>query len=131
MAVTYEIHADRQLVVVTGAGILSYVDLVSLQHQLLGDTGFSPRFDRLLDFRLAKMPSTYGKHVTALADTVKYSAKLSSPGKTAVVASEASVYGLSRMFTTYTHDIEREYRVFRTLDEAAVWLGLEGWRGES
>ena len=43
-------------------------------------------------------------------------------GKTASVADKDVIYGISRIFDNYLNSGEREYRTFRTMDEAMKWI---------
>lgn len=47
-----------------------------------------------------------------------------SPVKSAVLAVEAPAYGVARMFAALMEPSPIEVRVFRTVEEAAHWLGV-------
>lgn len=47
------------------------------------------------------------------------------PSKVALIAPADWVFGLARMFEIYRKDQVAEHRVFRTEEEALVWLGIE------
>ena len=42
----------------------------------------------------------------------------------AIVAAEAVVFGMARMYQTRAQDVVPNVRVFRTMEEAGAWLGL-------
>ena len=127
MALTYQIHAAHRLVVVTGTGVLDHADLDDLSQRMADDPEFDSTFSRLVDYRQATVPPARDDRVLDHVNHVRHSEALAAPGKTAIVASSAAVFGLSRMFSTYTADIGREYQVFRSLDEAKAWLELPSW----
>lgn len=62
------------------------------------------------------------KSISKIAEVTKAHQYLLASSKTAVVASQALAYGLTRMYIAI-RDPEYDFHVFRTRDEAIQWLG--------
>ncbi len=63
----------------------------------------------------------------AIADLVRTHAYTRVGGKTAIVAPADLEYGISRMLSTFGEliDLPLDTQVFRTLSEAAKWIGVD------
>lgn len=58
---------------------------------------------------------------------VSVDAETRSAGKTAIVAPEDLIYGLSRMFEVYAEEHAsgaRSWKTFRDIEDATAWLGF-------
>lgn len=121
MPASYRIDTSRRLVVTSATGVVSEDDLTGHQQRLRRDPGFDPSFDQILDFRnVTEMPIS-GESVR------QYVAR--SPwgdgARRAFVCDRDLVYGLARMFEMLSADRPEAVQVFRTLQEAEAWLGLD------
>jgi hypothetical protein len=118
MGLRYTIDRARRLVHARGWGTVSVTDINELTSYILMDARFDPYFRSLADFR----------EVTLLTgDSIGFAAaasvQLYVPGtRRAFVAAEDQVFGLLRMFATYSERFDQVVQVFRDMDEAERWL---------
>jgi hypothetical protein len=118
MGLRYTIDRTRRLVHTRGWDTVSIGDINELMSFILVDARFDPYFRSLVDFR----------EVTLLTgDSIGFAAaasvQLYAPGtRRAFVASEDHVFGLMRMFATYSERVGQAVQVFRDIDEAERWL---------
>lgn len=109
---------SRWLDVADESQLFDYVDTVWTDPAVRG-------YDELIDFRAVTDVQVSSAAIEALA---QYSRTYDNPEQTArsaIVAAQALVFGLSRMFSTLRaleeHD-RREWRVFDDLARATDWL---------
>ena len=118
MGLRYTIDRTRRLVHTRGWGTVSIGDINELMSFIVVDARFDPYFRSLVDFR----------EVTLLAgDSIGFAAaasvQLYVPGtRRALVAGEDHVFGLLRMFATYSERFGQTVQVFRELNDAERWL---------
>jgi len=117
----HQIDVSRRIVVSRAWGELSTADFLAHYQSVATDPSFDPTFAQLVDLR----------DVTAFAlDTGTIRAKavnsLFQPGvRRAIVAPSDIAFGLARMFSTYAESASQTVAVFRAIDEAERWLGIE------
>lgn len=125
MPMTYTIEPEKNLVVTTGAGVLTDDDVMAHRRALSADPRFSPQMRELSDIRqVADFQVTPAGIRMMVAADVKM---VSSGGmhKLAVVAEGNVAYGMSRMYQTLGEPNIRSVGVFRNYKEAEQWLGIE------
>ena len=117
----HEIDVARRVVVSRAWGELSTADFLAHYQAVATDPSFDPTFAQLVDLR----------EVTAFAlDTGTIRAKAVTshfqPGvRRAIVAPSDIAFGLARMFSTYAESASQTVAVFRAIDEAEHWLGID------
>jgi hypothetical protein len=91
-------------------------------HELEADASLPARLDVLLDLTpMDSLPESYQlKSVAAEMDRMQSKVTW---GRFAVVADRDALYGMIRMFQVFTENVFVSSRVFRSLEEAGVWLG--------
>ena len=79
------------------------------------------------DLTRAEISSYKTEHIIALVRKVKQYHHLRKGGKTAMVISKDLDYGLTRIYQAYaeTEGIAFEIRIFRDMEKAKEWLGVE------
>ena len=117
MATDFQILADRRLVVSRVWGAVTKADLLESRESLAAAPGFDPDFDRILDLSEAEMEFD----ATAVRDLAFALPTIPGTARRAIVASDAALFGMSRMFQSVRDD--PHLRVFRSLGEALRWLG--------
>lgn len=121
MPARYEIDTERRIILSSASGTLKDEDLQSHQQALLSDPAFAPTFCQLWDFRGIDRVEVSNALLRELAGSRSF-----APGaKRAVVASRDLLYGLARMFQIMHDDAPEDFQVFRTLEDATSWLGIE------
>lgn len=94
-------------------------------HTLFSDPDFDMKYNQLLDFREATEVITTGADISRLA----MSAHWGEGSRRAAVMPEDTMYGLGRMYGAYNKSNGSDWRVFRSVIPALVWL--EGIASES
>lgn len=125
MPIDYRIDSARGIVFTTATGILTNEELLAHKQRLLTDPAFHGHLVELSDVRsverLDVTPEGIGQFVQQDArDTRKLERY-----KLAIVATEAVVFGMARMYQTRTSKHLPNVGIFRSMDEAATWLGRE------
>jgi hypothetical protein len=133
MPIEYRIDHDRKLVSAKGSGIVTDQDLFGYQREVWSRADVTG-FDELIDM------SGVTDILVPSADRVRDLASLSAgmdagsvATKFAIVAPDNLAFGLGRMYATFRELNPRSKKVvqvFRTMDEALTFLGIDG-EGES
>lgn len=121
MPITYRIFGARAFVLSTALGNIRDADLLAHQRELLDDSNFDPSYPQLDDFRDADMDHVTTDCIQKLAKTNVASKRGS---KRALVVRNEIAYGLARMLQALREGSRPEIQVFRDLDHALVWLGV-------
>ena len=112
---------EARLVVTRVSGVLKLPDLEENRASLLADPAFDPSFDHLFDLRGAEAGAFPSKDVE---QATRFRA-FSETSRRAVVAPHDLSFGLARMYQSHRTDLSHGIRVFRDVDEALGWLGLD------
>ena len=126
MPLTFDIDRERDLTTMTAQGVLTFEDVKSL-FVAYGSAG--PTHYELYDFRAITGSEVDAAQVRQLVAIGKGRAHERRPGsKTAALAPDDNEYGLSRMYAMLgeLEGLPWEVRVFRRVEEAYEWLGVEG-----
>lgn len=121
MPATIEIDTENGIVFMTVTGTLTDAEMLAIQAAARADPRFQPHFRRLADMRGVDKVELTVDGIRKLAGR-----NISGPGgKRAIVATQALVYGFSRMFEMLTDTGADDTRVFTDIAEARKWLGLD------
>ena len=104
-----------------GEGTLSDDDLRGHQAAVRADPKFDPGFRQLWDFRAVSEVAVSTDCVRDLSRTSSFA----EGSRRALVVHSDLQFGLARMFQTLTEHTPHVVGVFRDLDEARAWLGLD------
>ena len=122
MSVKCTIDVDEKVVIVTFAGEIGDADMIGIGTATKTHPFFDPTFSEIVDFSAV----TGGKVSTATLQTLARRTSIYNPAsKHVVIAPQAHVYGLSRMFQVYAEQTRPNMVVVHTMDEARVSLGLK------
>jgi hypothetical protein len=129
MPLEYRIDRDRRVVFGTATRILSVEDVFSYQREVWSRSDLAG-FDEVVDLSLVEdivLPSS--DRVRALAELAAAMEVPGASSRLAIVAPHDLAYGFARMFETYrTMDQvgAKVMSVFRSMQAALDWLGIEG-----
>jgi len=121
MPASYQLDPALRLVRSRAWGVLTDAESQAHYVGLAGDPAFDPTFHQLCDLRDVI-------EIDMSAGAIRRLAKASTfaPGvRRAFVAADDTHFGLSRMLQAFCEFEGTEIGVFRTVSEAAQWLGLE------
>ena len=119
MPVTYRVLPDLNLVHTVWSGAVTLEDAVQHNEGLRGDPDFSPAMRQLSDAR-GVTSQVSGEGVRGLA---RHSA-FGSESRRAVLVSDDTIFGVTRMYEAQAARAG-EVRIFRDIDEALAWLGID------
>ena len=123
MPVKYRIDTTLRLVHVTWEGRVSMREAVEYADRLRADPDFEPNMAQISDARELQMQgmTTGPAEIRDLALKSPF-----GPGsRRAIVVDDDAVYGISRMYQAFAHGVGPEIHVFRSMDAARAWLGLD------
>ena len=121
MPATYHLDAERRLVVLTLAGVVTGAELDAVRARIREDPGFDPSFSVLADASALNPAALSGQVVRARAAAPP-------PGRmrVAIVAPADAVFGIARMYQMMAEGSGNPIGVFRTTGEAMAWLASDG-----
>jgi hypothetical protein len=125
MPLTYEIFPTEKVVLATAWGTLTDEHVLDHKRRLAADPLFSKDFVELSDVREVTDLQVTPEGIRSFVDfdrTVEHE----EGHRRAVVASEAFTFGMARMYQLSSGSNDASLGVFRTMEEARRWLGLEG-----
>lgn len=123
MPARFVIEKEHRLVISTAWDRVTYAEILAHRDQLVRNFDFNPEFNQLVD----------GAAVTALditmdeAKAIAGSSIFSPTSRRAFVASGLSILAMARLVETYSRmrNEREQVKVFRDLDVAVKWLGLD------
>jgi hypothetical protein len=108
----------------TVEGEVGDADMLEAVRLLVGDPGYDPALDHLLDLRGVRRLDVSAAAIQQMARTFAQFDPLRLPNRLAIVAPADDTYGVARMYELLRSDATGETRVFRDMAEAQRWLGL-------
>jgi hypothetical protein len=118
MPASYEIDAQRRLVLSRGWGVLTDEDLIDHYERLRADPDLDPTYAQLIDLREVERFATAGVTIELVARL-----RVFAPGaRRAVIASEDVAYGMARMFASFAESQDQQIEVFRDARAAVDWV---------
>jgi hypothetical protein len=122
MPMSYHIDANRQLMTVVGTGRLSLEDVMQHQCEVSDDPHVTPGLRVLTDLRGVTGLDLAGREVLKLAQTRGDFPVLGTYGRTAVVATDPLMVGMTRMYMLSRRKFLQPMAVFSEVDDAIAWL---------
>jgi hypothetical protein len=117
----YRIDLPLRLVRTHEFGVLTDDDLRELYEKIRTDPAFDPSFRQLCDLRNVTQITTSVETLRSLAQNHVF-----SPGsRRAFVVGRAVDFGLARLFQAYSDAEGQTVEVFRDINDAEAWLGLD------
>jgi len=125
--VKYRIDHQRRLILTWGVGTVLAQDMFEYQRTVWSRPDVAG-YCEVVDMTFAEtIESPTAKNMRDLASLSAEMAESVATGKLAIVAPQQLVFGLGRMYEAYREmqpGTKKEMAVFRTLDEASVYLGI-------
>jgi hypothetical protein len=108
-------------------GTIDDDQLVDAFSAVLADPNFDPTLNDLVDARAVRRLDVTPAGVRRLAELVQQVDRLSLPTKIAVVTGDDDAYNAARMYEAMRVEqhAPAEHRIFREMDDARIWLGLD------
>ena len=121
MKVDYRIDTERRMVYSVAGHTVQLEHALDHQSRLQDDPDFRPDFDQLCDLSEIVDFEICGAGIRELATADFFT----SESKRAFVATRDVVYGSLRMFQMLRGSAPEQIGVFREMEEARFWLGLD------
>ena len=127
MPVRYKIIKEHNLVLTTGAGTISFDELMAHIAQLSSDPDYKKPMKNLIDYRNVKSIRMSSSESEVYANKKADLSNIFFGEKCAIVAPTDSTYGMARIHDSLMDYFEPgiETSVFREWQEAREWLNLE------
>jgi len=118
-----EVQLEHNLLLNVVKGVLTASDVLE-GYGGIGDLpGFHPGLNIVWDFRLAELDGLTGEDIRRIEEHIRQSPHPSFlPHKIAFVAERDVMFGLARMYQGLAREQEVKINVFRSMDEALLWL---------
>jgi hypothetical protein len=118
---SHRIDPRQRLVIRTFEGIVTDEDLLQDQNAMRSAPEYKPEYRQLIDARGVERAEI---STEVIRDLARASPGAAQARRAFVVASDLA-FGLARMFEIQRTDAPEEVRVFRDVNEARTWLGLD------
>jgi hypothetical protein len=121
MPFKYAIDHEARLVSVTVSGQVTAEEALKAFEEIVSHSDFRPGMKVLSDHRQMEtvMPTRF---VGALISRVRSFREKLSGARWAMVETSAAGYGMARMASVLAESMQVEIQVFRTVEEARLWL---------
>ena len=123
MSHTLKLNIELGVIVLRAKQNLSFNEIRSIFGELVRLPGFREGLCLVADFR-GSGTSLTGEDMRQLADWARTTDAAWGDTKWSIIASSDVLYGLSRMYTTLTDQLQVETHVFRDVETADGWLGI-------
>ncbi len=125
MPISFTIHADFGLLVTRFVGVVASDEYVEVYRSILGGSEFRHGFNELADFQEITEFNVTARDMMRVSGLVRrFYGRRSESTCTAIIAPRAELYGMGRMYTAFTDPDTENVEVFKDVNEAMRWLGL-------
>lgn len=125
MGIRYRVDQALGVAFVDADGELGDADLLAFAEQASADAAYYSGVNELVDFSGASLGDIKSETIRRVAELFSAAGELShSSSKVAIVVADDLGYGLTRMYQVFRGGSGDHPTVFRSVDEARVWLGL-------
>lgn len=126
MPILHTINQELGIVLSSIVGAISDSDLLSSYEELYENERWQPGFHEVVDLRDAQMERVTSEGLQQLSSLVSRYTNVKTEGfKTAIIAPEDLPFGLARVYEAVSKETPESVMVFRDLNNAFEWLGLE------
>ena len=132
MPIEYTIDAERGFIHTRGWDYIGDKEYQAYIANLFADPAMRPGMKQLTDWRAVTQIDVTAETLRATAETVRAFVERQrhhQPNFTisqlAIVGAQPVIYGMARMYQILSEEHDPHIAVFRDIDEARAWLGLE------
>jgi len=118
------IDRERGLRIVRYEGVITDEELIAFYRELYTDSGYDPTLVEINDARAIEGTAVTRVALMEIIEIVEEQGIDLSGTRRVMVATRDAAYGLGRMYQSYREGAEN-FAVFRNMEEAERWLGLE------
>lgn len=124
MTIEYHIDPDEGYVLERGYGKATVDDFADLVRRLAADPAFRPGMPKLCDFRQLEFDLPVDE-IEQIYSLMQELAEEFGDSRIAIVPAGDLEFGLARMFGMISSQARFETQVFRDMERARAWLGLQ------
>jgi hypothetical protein len=126
MTIRFRVKRDLNLVAIEHHGTIPDDEFLASYEKFFGSGTFDPSLNLFVDLRKADSTIRHPEVLQDLAESVsaRYAGITTRP-KVAVVAGNDLSFGLARMYEAFAISVSWDFMVFRILEAALAWFGLE------
>jgi hypothetical protein len=126
MGITFNINEKQGFFMSTLVGDISDADLLSAYRSLFEDERFKPGMIEIADMREAQMEAVTSDGLYRLSAMVRRHLEgKCEKFKVAIIAPALLPYGISRAYEVISASSAENVRVFREIDTAYEWTGVD------
>lgn len=124
MPVRYSINTDDNIAEISAYGKITLLEIVREVGRIMATGEYKAGMDGIIDASQCDVEATAAQVQNLVSLMAKYK-PLTRNARRAIVASEDLMIGISNMYGSFASDIYADVKLFRSVGEARVWLGLE------
>ena len=125
MPFTYRIDRPSGAVISRGAGVVTDREVLDLMRATVADPDRCSPYRELCDLRAASEVRLDEESIERIVDYLSSRKRLMRFARIACVTSREGIFGIGQMFEARATRVPVEFMVFRDIEQAAVWLGIE------
>ncbi|MBM2838107.1 MAG: hypothetical protein HW415_732 [Deltaproteobacteria bacterium] len=125
MPINYRIDLRQNMIWTTVTGILTDGELLEHKQKIVRDPDFRPGMRELSDVRNVEQIDITSEGVQRFVAQDADDVLLLRNHRIAIVAQEDVVFGMARMYAMMTEKYLGDVMVFRDMEDAIAWLGIE------
>ena len=122
MPLTVRVDAETGIVHAEATGVLAMSELLTVLPELFASPDFQPGMAHLVDLTAAEDTTATADDLRAFVAEFQKEFDRIRTSRLAIVAENAVLFGMARMYETLAHPLPIPIRVLRDRDEAIVWL---------
>ena len=125
MPITFDLKPDQQLVIFRHIDDVPDVEFLTFYQHFFENVWTANYMNLLIDLKHTNSMARSSQALQSLAELLRerLTDKMGS-SRVAVVAPTDLSFGLARMYEVFSDCIPKEFFVFRSGDDACVWLGV-------
>ena len=125
MTIRYKIFPDLEILYIGGTGNVTTDEITTTGAKVFAESEWTNGFNILIDYREISKFEVKAEGVHKIINQDKANKHLFDQSKCAIVADSDLVYGLSRMWEILSEDSKIPTMIFRNIEDALQWLGLD------
>ena len=125
MPVTYKISPELNVAYMKAWGNVSVDEILTAGVKMFTDTQWENGLNILIDYRDTQEFAIKAEDVKKVVQQDRQNEPLFDKSKCAIVANTDLIFGISRMWEILSEDINIPRMVFRDINDARIWLGLD------
>jgi hypothetical protein len=122
LSIGYRFEAATRTVRIEISGVITEAELIEVARKLSTDPDLPPGHRELIDLTGVEQTDVSPAALRLVAGWFSGTDQVANRGRVAVCAPADLAFGLSRMYEVFRQPSGIHLRVFRTIEEARVWL---------